>query len=66
MSQHGYQQRREFPKIAREHNEKLAKERLGEPKDIHQKLVPDFPEGEQIAIGVYRQSSGTLFIGDKY
>jgi len=55
----------DFPAQAREHNERMAKERLKQPADTGSKFVPDFPDGEQIAPGVYQQG-GMIIVGDKY
>ncbi len=60
-----YAQQTEFPKLAREHNEKNMEQRKGKPLDSKAKFVPDFPDGEEIYPAVY-QMNGFLIIGDKY
>ena len=57
----------DFPAQAREHNEKVSRETLERNrKDTGGKFPPDFPDGEQIAPGVYDQGNGMIIVGDKY
>ena len=56
----------DFPAQAREHNEKVSRETLeAARKDTGEKFPPDFPDGKQIAPGVYQQD-GFIIVGDKY
>jgi len=47
----------------------LIEERLKKIRDREddkKKFPPDFPDGEQIASGVYDQGNGMIIVGDKY
>ena len=56
---------------AREHNERMEKERFNNRNknvtgSASGKFPPDFPDGEQIAPGVYDQGNGMIIVGDKF
>jgi len=55
----------DFPAQAREHNERMEKERFNSYHKNMNHTFAKLPDGKQVAPGVYQQGN-MLIVGDKY